>query len=117
MGKSGDAPLFTVDEIRAAVDTARDYGLKVMAHAHGNEGMKRAVLGGVASIEHGTYMSDDVIAMMKERGTYYVPTISAGRFVTEQSKVDGYFPPVVRGKAAAIGRLLRLRSSALGKAA
>ena len=77
--------------------------MKVAAHAHGTEGMLRAVRAGVDSIEHGTYMSDEVMAAMKERGTYYVPTISAGRFVAEKSKVDGYFPAVVRPKAAAIG--------------
>ena len=107
LAKSGDAPLFTVEELKAVVDTARDYGLKVMAHAHGNEGMKRAVLAGVASIEHGTYMSDEVIGLMKERGTYYVPTISAGRFVAEKAKIDGYFPAVVRPKAATIGPLIQ----------
>ena len=107
LAKSGDAPLFTVEELKTVVDTARDYGLKVMSHAHGNEGMKRAVLAGVASIEHGTYMSDEVIGLMKERGTYYVPTISAGKFVAEKSKVDGYFPPVVRPKAATIGPLIQ----------
>ncbi len=107
LAKSGDAPLFTVDELKTVVETARDYGLKVMAHAHGNEGMKRAVLAGVASIEHGTFMSDEVIALMKERGTYYVPTISAGRFVAEKSKIDGYFPAIVRPKAATIGPLIQ----------
>lgn len=107
LAKSGEAPLFTDDELKAVVDTARDYGLKVMAHAHGNDGMKRAVLAGVASIEHGTYMSDEVIALMKARGTYYVPTISAGRFVAEKSKVDGYFPSIVRPKAAMIGPLIQ----------
>jgi imidazolonepropionase-like amidohydrolase len=57
----------------------------------------------VHSIEHGTFMTDEVMAAMKERGTYYVPTISAGRFVAEKAKVDGYFPAVVRPKAAEIG--------------
>ena len=65
--------------------------------------MMRAVRAGVHSIEHGTYMSDTVMAAMKERGTYYVPTISAGRFVAEKAKIDGYFPEIVRPKAAAIG--------------
>ena len=55
--KSGDAPQFTVDEVKAIVDTAKDYGYTVAAHAHGDEGISRAVLGGVTSIEHGTYMS------------------------------------------------------------
>ena len=107
LAKSGDAPLFTDDELKAVVATARDYGLKVMAHAHGTEGMKRAILAGVASIEHGTYMTDEVIALMKKHGTYYVPTISAGRFVAEKSKVDGYFPAIVRPKAAAMGPLIQ----------
>jgi imidazolonepropionase-like amidohydrolase len=101
--KSGDAPQFTVEEVKAIVDTARDYGYRVAAHAHGTEGMKRAILGGVTSIEHGTYMSDEVIRLMKQHGTWYVPTISAGRFVADKAKIDGYFPEVVRPKAARIG--------------
>jgi imidazolonepropionase-like amidohydrolase len=71
--KSGDAPQFTVDEVKAIVDTARDYGYRVAAHAHGEEGMYRAVAGGVTSIEHGTYMSERVMTLMKEKGTWYVP--------------------------------------------
>ena len=105
--RSGDAPQFTVDEIRTVVDTANDYGYRVAAHAHGEEGMYRAVAGGVTSIEHGTYMSERVMALMKEKGTWYVPTIYAGRFVAEKAKVDGYFPEVVRPKAARIGALIQ----------
>ena len=105
--KSGDAPQFTVDEIRAVVETARDYGYRVAAHAHGAEGMKRAVLGGVTSIEHGTYMNDEIMALMKQRGTWYVPTIAAGRFVADKAKIDGYFPDVIRPKAARIGALIQ----------
>ena len=101
--KSGDAPQFTVDEVKAIVDTARDYGYRVAAHAHGEEGMYRAVAGGVTSIEHGSYMSDRVMKLMKEKGSWYVPTISAGRFVADKAKIDGYFPDVVRPKAARIG--------------
>src|SRR5688572_3928103 len=101
--KSADAPQFTVDEVKAIVDTAKDYGYTVAAHAHGTEGMKRAVLGGVTSIEHGTMMTDEVMRLMKERGTWYVPTITAGRFVADKAKVDGYFPEIVRPKAARIG--------------
>jgi imidazolonepropionase-like amidohydrolase len=101
--KNGDGPQFTVEEIKAVVDTAKDYGYKVAAHAHGKEGMKRAILGGVTSIEHGTYMDDELFKLMKERGTWYVPTISAGKFVAEKAKIDGYFPEVVRPKAARIG--------------
>jgi imidazolonepropionase-like amidohydrolase len=89
------------------VDTAKDYGYRVAAHAHGAEGMKRAVLGGVTSIEHGTYMNDEIMALMKQKGTWYVPTISAGRFVAEKAKIDGYFPDVVRPKAARIGALIQ----------
>lgn len=103
LAKSGQAPLFTEEELKAVVETARDYGMTVIAHAHGTEGMLRAVRAGVHSIEHGTYMSDEVMAAMKQHGTYYVPTISAGKFVAEKSKIDGYFPEVVRPKAAAIG--------------
>jgi len=105
--KSGDAPQFTVEEIRSVVDTARDYGYKVAAHAHGEEGMRRAVEAGVTSIEHGTYMSDELMALMKKKGTWYVPTIHAGRFVAEKAKIDGYFPDVVRPKAARIGALIQ----------
>ena len=105
--RSGDAPQFTVEEVRSVVDTAKDYGYRVAAHAHGAEGMKRAVLGGVTSIEHGTYMNDEVMALMKQKGTWYVPTISAGRFVAEKAKIDGYFPDVVRPKAARIGALIQ----------
>ncbi len=101
--KSADAPQFTVDEVKAIVDTAKDYGYTVAAHAHGTEGMKRAILGGVTSIEHGTYMTDEVMRLMKERGTWYVPTVSAGRFVAEKAKEDGFYPEIVRPKAARIG--------------
>ncbi|QDA58129.1 metal-dependent hydrolase family protein [Thermomonas aquatica] len=101
--KSGDAPQFTVEEVKAIVDTAKDYGYRVAAHAHGEEGMYRAVAGGVTSIEHGTYMSERVMKLMKEKGTWYVPTITAGRFVADKAKIDGYFPDVVRPKAARIG--------------
>ena len=101
--KSGDAPQFTEDEVRAVVETARDYGFHVAAHAHGKEGMRRAIVGGVTSIEHGTYMDDEIFALMKKNGTWYVPTISAGRFVAEKAKIDGFYPEVVRPKAARIG--------------
>jgi imidazolonepropionase-like amidohydrolase len=101
--KSGDAPQFTQDEVNAVVQAAKDYGYKVAAHAHGKEGIRRAVLAGVTSIEHGTYMDEEIFALMKQRGTWYVPTISAGRFVAEKAKIDGYFPDIVRPKAARIG--------------
>jgi imidazolonepropionase-like amidohydrolase len=105
--KSADAPQFTVEEIKAIVDTAKDYGYRVAAHAHGTEGMKRAVLGGVTSIEHGTYMNDEVMALMKQKGTWYVPTISAGRFVADKAKTPGYFPEIVRPKAERVGAMIQ----------
>jgi imidazolonepropionase-like amidohydrolase len=101
--RSGDAPQFTVDEVTAVVQAAHDYGYRVAAHAHGKEGMRRAIVGGVDTIEHGTYMDDEIFALMKKTGTWYVPTISAGRFVAEKAKIDGYYPDVVRPKAARIG--------------
>lgn len=107
LAKSGDAPLFTDEELAAVVSTAKDYGMKVAAHAHGDIGMQRAIKAGVASIEHGTYMSDETMALMKQHGTYYVPTISAGKFVAEKAKTEGYFAPIVRPKAMAIGPLIQ----------
>ena len=104
--KSGQNPQFTEAEIAAIVAAAEDYGFRVAAHAHGTEGMRRAVAAGVHSIEHGTYMSDEVMELMKNRGTWYVPTISAGMFVGEKAKIDGYFSEVVRPKAAAIGPVI-----------
>lgn len=101
--RSGDNPQFMEDEIRAIVETAHDYGYRVAAHAHGEEGIRRAVAAGVDSIEHGTHMSDRVIALMKEKGTWYVPTISAGVFVAERAAQPGYYPEIVRPKALAVG--------------
>ncbi len=107
VAKSGQNPQFMDDEVKAIVDTAADYGMTVAVHAHGKEGMKRAIRAGVDSIEHGTYMDEEAIALMKEHGTYYVPTILAGAFVAEKAKIDGYFPDIVRPKAAAIGPLIQ----------
>ena len=103
LAKNGQNPQFKADELEAIIATARDYDMTVAAHAHGAEGMKRAVLAGVTSIEHGTFMTDEIMELMIERGTFYVPTILAGQFVGERAKEDGYFPEVVRPKAAAVG--------------
>lgn len=100
---SGDNPQMTPEEIRAAVAAARDYGYRVAAHAHGAEAIRRAVLGGVDSIEHGTFMDANDMQLMKRHGTWYVPTITAGEFVAAMAKVPGYYPPQVAAKAAAIG--------------
>lgn len=103
VAKDGQGPQFTMEELEAIIHTAHDYGMHVAAHAHGKEGMRRAILAGVTSIEHGTLMDDEIIELMKEHGTWYVPTISAGRFVAEKAKVPGYFPAPVVPKALAIG--------------
>ena len=103
VAKSGENPQFTNDELIAIVSTANDYGLWTAAHAHGKEGMKRAVLAGINSIEHGTYMDQEIMDLMKARGTYYVPTIMAGDWVAEKAKIANFFPALVKPKAEKIG--------------
>lgn len=105
VAKSGQNPQFTIEEIKAIVATAKDYGFSVAAHAHGDEGMRRAVLGGVNTIEHGTLMSDETMQLMIENNCYLIPTISAGKQVAEKAKVPGFFPAVVAKKALEIGPL------------
>jgi len=107
VARSGENAQFFDDELEAIIATAADYGMHVAAHAHGAEGMRRAVRAGIHSIEHGTYMDDEIMQMMIERGTWYVPTISAGKFVAEKAEVEGYFPPVVAEKAAEIGPVIQ----------
>ena len=106
MEASGDSPQLDEDEIKAIVATAHEYGMKVAVHAHGAEAIRRSVVGGVDSIEHGTYMNDEDIVLMKEHGTYYVPTLTAGRWVAEKAKAPGFFPELVRKKAQTIGPVL-----------
>ncbi|WP_373515572.1 amidohydrolase family protein [Persicitalea sp.] len=101
--KDGQGPQFTDEEMKAIVQTAKDYGFNVAAHAHGAEGMKRAIRAGVQTIEHGTLMDDEAIALFKEYGTYYVPTIIAGRTAADSAKIPGYYPALVTPKALAIG--------------
>lgn len=105
VAKSGENPQFTVEEIKAVVGTAKDYGFHVAAHAHGDEGMYRAVIGGVATIEHGTMMSNRTMEAMIENQCYLIPTISAGKQVAEKAKIPGFFPKVVARKALEIGPL------------
>ena len=113
IAKNSKNPQFTEDEIRAIVETADDYDMHVAAHAHGAEGMKRAIRAGVRSIEHGTLMDAEVMTLMKQYDTYYVPTISAGMFVAEKAKEDGYYPPIIVPKALEIGpRILKTFSIA-----
>jgi imidazolonepropionase-like amidohydrolase len=101
--RSGQNSQYTEDELRAIVTTAKDYGFRVAAHAHGTEGIKRALRAGVDSIEHGTLMDDEAIALFKKTGAWYVPTMAAGRYVADKSRDPEYYTPVVRPKAAAIG--------------
>jgi imidazolonepropionase-like amidohydrolase len=101
--KDGAGAHFTEEEIRAVVNTAKDYGYKVAAHAHGAEGIKRAVRAGVNSIEHGTFMDDEGMRLMKQHNTWYVPTITAGKSVADSAKIEGYYPPFVTAKALETG--------------
>jgi imidazolonepropionase-like amidohydrolase len=103
VAKSGKNPQFFEDELVAIVQTAKDYGFKVAVHAHGAEGMKRAVRAGVNSIEHGTFMDDEAIALFKQHGTWYVPTITAGKAVADSAKIPGYYPAIVTPKALEVG--------------
>jgi imidazolonepropionase-like amidohydrolase len=103
VAKSGQNPQFMKDELAGIIETAQDYGLWVAAHAHGTEGIIRAVEAGVNSIEHGTYLDETGMDLMIAKGTYYVPTIMAGEWVAQKAKIDNFFPELVRPKAAAIG--------------
>lgn len=103
VAKDGSGPQFTQEEVNAIVETAKDYGMITAAHAHGAEGMKRAVLAGITTIEHGTLMTEEVMDLMKQKGTYHVPTIIAGRSAAEYAKIPGYYHPLVVPKAIAIG--------------
>lgn len=107
VAKSGLAPQFHADELEAVVNTANDYEMHVAAHAHGKEGMLRAIKAGVSSIEHGTMMDDEVFAAMVENGTWMVATIMAGEFVAEKAEIDGYYPELVRPKARMIGPMMQ----------
>ena len=103
IAKNGQNPQFTLEEIKSICDTAKDYGMIIAAHAHGDEGIQRAIIGGVTTIEHGTLMSDKSMELMKEYGTYYVPTITAGKEVAAKAKIKGYYDELVVPKALAIG--------------
>ena len=100
LAKSGDNTQFMADELKAIMDAAHDYNFIVAVHAHGAEGMKRAIEAGVDTVEHGTYMTNDIMKLMKKKGTYYVPTISAGKWVAEKA---ASYPEIIQPKARAIG--------------
>jgi imidazolonepropionase-like amidohydrolase len=102
------AQQYTLEELEAMVQEAARHGVKVAAHAHGTEGIKAAVRAGVASIEHGSMLDDEAIALMKQRGTYLVPTIYLGYRINL-----AVLPPLVRSKAE---RVLPLARESLKKA-
>ena len=103
VAKSGQNPQFTEEELAAITQTAADYGFKVAAHAHGDEGMYRAVANGVKTIEHGTLMEVRTMELMKAKQAYLVATISAGKFVAKQALKPGAYPEIIVPKALAIG--------------
>lgn len=102
---SSENPQMTLEEIQAVVAAAHDDGFTVAAHAHGAEAIRRAVLGGVDSIEHGTFMDAADMKLMKAHGTWYVPTIIAGEYVMEKAK-QGWYPPQVARKAEEVGPVI-----------
>jgi imidazolonepropionase-like amidohydrolase len=104
---AGDVQQFADAEMRAIVETAHLLGIKVAAHAHGKKGMEAAIRAGVDSIEHGTYLDDETIALFRKHGTYLVPTVLAGKTVEEMAKTPGALHPSVREKAARIGPLIQ----------
>lgn len=116
VAKSGSNPQFNEDEIKAIVETAKDYGFQVAVHAHGAEGMKRAIRAGVNSIEHGTYMDDEAMSLCKQYGTWYVPTLTAGSAVADSAKIPGYYPALVTPKALEIGPKIKATFSKAYKA-
>jgi imidazolonepropionase-like amidohydrolase len=113
---SADNPQMTIEEIKAVVAAAHDYGFTVAAHAHGAEAIRRAVLGGVDSIEHGTFMDADDMKLMKEHGTWYVPTIIAGKYVEQMAAKPGYYPPQVAAKARQVGPIIQATAGKAYKA-
>ena len=113
---SVDNAQMTIAEIQAVVAAAHDYGFTVAAHAHGAEAIRRAVIGGVDSIEHGTFMNDEDMKLMKEHGTWYVPTIIAGKYVEEMANKPGYYPAQVAVKAKMVGPLIQATAGKAYKA-
>lgn len=111
IAKNGQNPQFTIDEIKAICETAKDYDMIVAAHAHGDEGIQRAIKGGVLTIEHGTLLSEESMNLMIKHGTYYVPTITAGKEVAANAKIPGYYDELVVPKALAIGPKIQSTTS------
>ena len=111
-----DTPQLTQEELNAIVDEAHALRRKTAAHAHGAEGAKRAIRAGIDSIEHGTFLDDEALDMMKQRGTYLVPTLMAGHGIQEQIEKGAYIPPPILAKAkAAIAAGHQMFQKALAK--
>jgi imidazolonepropionase-like amidohydrolase len=111
-----DTPQLTQDELNAIVDEAHALRRKTAAHAHGAEGAKRAIRAGIDSIEHGTFLDDEALDMMKAHGTYYVPTLMAPEGIQEQINKGIYIPPPILAKAkAAIASVHQTFQKALAK--
>jgi len=100
------ASQYSIEELTAMVDEARKLGRKVVAHAHGTEGIKLAVRAGVASIDHGSFLDEEGARLMAERGTFLVPTMMAGEAVLRAADA-GQMPPLVAAKARAAGAAMR----------
>jgi len=113
--RDGSRPQFSLEELKAIVETAADYGVQVAAHAHGDEGIRRAILAGVTTIEHGSQMTESTMDLLIEKGTYYVPTLTAGMSVSDSARVPGFFPEMVRIKAIETGQRIRSVFSQLVK--
>lgn len=107
VAKNGSNSQFTAEELEAIVSTANDYGMLTAAHAHGDDGMQRAVRAGIKTIEHGTFMSNETMDLMKQKKAYMVPTISAGKYVAEKAKIDGFYPAIIVPKALEVGPQLQ----------
>src|SRR5438067_5614495 len=111
-----DTPQLTQEELNAIVDEAHALKLKTAAHAHGAEGAKRAIRAGIDSIEHGSFLDDEALEMMKQRGTYYVPTLMAVQGLTEQIQKRVPIPPAIKVKAEdAIAHVHQTFQKALAK--
>jgi len=111
-----DTPQLTQEELNAIVDEAHALRRKTAAHAHGNEGAKRAVLAGIDSIEHGSFLQDETLDMMKQRGTYLVPTLIAGESLGEKIDKGMYLPPAIITKTrAALASRSQMFQHALAK--
>jgi len=110
-----DTPQLTQEELNAIVDEAHALKLKTAAHAHGAEGAKRAIRAGIDSIEHGSFLDDEALNLMKQRGTYYVPTLMAAQGLSEQISKGVAIPPPILVKAnAAIAAIHQTFQKAVG---